>query len=159
MDETGNTTIFIGGVSPYASEEDIVNYFLPFGDISSVKMVPAKACAFIQFISHYSAEQAIENMNGFILGASKLKVSWGRGPDAVKTNVRAQMPVHSIIQAPTNLFELMPAVAENVKELQKETIVERCDPLICSVQSQNRNQIKESERLLSLVCKTITFKQ
>ena len=134
MDQTGNTTIFIGGVSAYSTEEEIAKYFTPFGDISLVKLVPLKACAFITFVSHYSAEQAIEHMNGFLLGATKLKVSWGRG-ETVKQ--RATIPVHQIIPPSMRLKKQSPVVKPVVSHVLKVR-----DPLVDSTKEQNLEYIE-----------------
>ena len=123
MDEIGNTTVFIGGVAPFCTEETLASYFIPFGDILSIKLVPPKACAFIQYVSHYSAEQAIENMNGFLLGATKLKVSWGRGADACKQK-KVVIPVRSIVRAPTQTFTLRKVKKKKIEAKQKTFIEE-----------------------------------
>lgn len=34
-----NTTIFVGGVDPYMTEDELKGHFLPFGGIVSVKVI------------------------------------------------------------------------------------------------------------------------
>jgi RNA recognition motif-containing protein len=51
-----------------------------YGDIVSVKYIPVKACAFIQYKEKASGEAAIKGMNGKMFGAGKIRVSWGRAP-------------------------------------------------------------------------------
>ena len=143
MDEVGNTTCFIGGVSPYATEEDIAKYFTPFGDISAIKVVPLKACAFVTFVSHYSAQQAIEHMNGFLLGASKLKVSWGRGEQEVKT--RAIIPVQRIIP-PSMRKKKVETAKEEIRPMKK--IEKVLDPLLDPTELQNDQLIERKTELL-----------
>lgn len=89
-----NTTVFVGGLSPLISEETLRTFFVPFGDIHYVRWftflweedlkvfqvkVPAgKHCGFVQFVRKADAERAIEKMQGFPIGGSRIRLSWGR---------------------------------------------------------------------------------
>ncbi|TFK24731.1 hypothetical protein FA15DRAFT_655707 [Coprinopsis marcescibilis] len=73
-----NTTVFVGGLSPLISEETLRTFFAPFGDIHYVKVPVGKHCGFVQFVRKVDAERAIEKMQGFSIGGSKIRLSWGR---------------------------------------------------------------------------------
>ena len=73
-----NTTVFIGGLSSPLKEEELKQYFEIFGDIVYVKIPPGKGCGFVQFVSRQSAEIAIEQMNGYQIGSSRIRLSWGK---------------------------------------------------------------------------------
>lgn len=73
-----NTTVFVGGLSPLISEETLRTFFAPFGDIHYVKVPVGKHCGFVQFVRKADAERAIEKMQGFPIGGSKIRLSWGR---------------------------------------------------------------------------------
>jgi RNA recognition motif-containing protein len=89
-----NTTVFVGGLSPLISEETLRTFFSPFGDIhyvcslplliaeiltpSKVKVPVGKHCGFVQFVRKADAERAIEKMQGFPIGGSRIRLSWGR---------------------------------------------------------------------------------
>ncbi|KAF8487718.1 hypothetical protein JB92DRAFT_2836555 [Gautieria morchelliformis] len=73
-----NTTVFVGGLSPLISEETLRTFFAPFGDIHYVKVPLGKHCGFVQFVRKTDAERAIERMNGFPIGGSRIRLSWGR---------------------------------------------------------------------------------
>lgn len=73
-----NTTVFVGGLSPLISEETLRTFFAPFGDIHYVKVPAGKNCGFVQFIRKPDAERAIEKMQGFPIGGSRIRLSWGR---------------------------------------------------------------------------------
>lgn len=90
-----NTTVFVGGLSPLISEETLRTFFAPFGDIhyvrhrrlrvtlfliilSQVKVPVGKHCGFVQFVRKADAERAIEKMQGFPVGGSRIRLSWGR---------------------------------------------------------------------------------
>ncbi|KAG6811910.1 hypothetical protein H0H92_005308 [Tricholoma furcatifolium] len=73
-----NTTVFVGGLSPLISEETLRTFFSPFGDIHYVKVPVGKHCGFVQFVKKADAERAIEKMQGFPIGGSRIRLSWGR---------------------------------------------------------------------------------
>ncbi|KAH9948738.1 hypothetical protein B0H21DRAFT_211430 [Amylocystis lapponica] len=73
-----NTTVFVGGLSPLISEETLRTFFVPFGDIHYVKVPVGKHCGFVQFVRKPDAETAIEKMQGFPIGGSRIRLSWGR---------------------------------------------------------------------------------
>ncbi|KAI7903282.1 uncharacterized protein BX663DRAFT_551578 [Cokeromyces recurvatus] len=76
--DPNNTTVFVGGLLSPITEQELAQYFAPFGDIVYVKIPPGKGCGFVQYVSRISAEQAIERMNGFLIGHSRIRLSWGR---------------------------------------------------------------------------------
>ncbi|KAF9067660.1 hypothetical protein BDP27DRAFT_1296025 [Rhodocollybia butyracea] len=73
-----NTTVFVGGLSPLIQEETLRTFFAPFGDIHYVKVPIGKHCGFVQFVRKADAERAIEKMQGFPIGGSRIRLSWGR---------------------------------------------------------------------------------
>ncbi|KAI0677195.1 hypothetical protein C8Q78DRAFT_960204 [Trametes maxima] len=73
-----NTTVFVGGLSPLISEETLRTFFAPFGEIHYVKVPVGKHCGFVQFVRKPDAERAIEKMQGFPIGGSRIRLSWGR---------------------------------------------------------------------------------
>ncbi|KAJ7871811.1 hypothetical protein B0H14DRAFT_201810 [Mycena olivaceomarginata] len=73
-----NTTVFVGGLSPLVGEETLRTFFVPFGEIHYVKVPVGKHCGFVQFVRKADAERAIEKMQGFPVGGSRIRLSWGR---------------------------------------------------------------------------------
>ncbi|CAO3633708.1 unnamed protein product [Cunninghamella echinulata] len=73
-----NTTIFIGGLSTPLKEEELKQYFNPFGNIIYVKIPPGKGCGFVQYVSRSSAELAMKYMNGYQIGQSRIRIYWGK---------------------------------------------------------------------------------
>lgn len=80
--DANNTTIFVGNLDPNVSEEELKQTFLHFGDIVYVKIPVGKGCGFIQFGTRTSAEEAIQKMQGKMIGQQIVRVSWGRSPTA-----------------------------------------------------------------------------
>lgn len=78
LTDPNNTTVFIGGLSSLVSEDDLRQYFQPFGDIIYVKIPTGKGCGFVQYVDRLSAELAISKMQGFPLANSRIRLSWGR---------------------------------------------------------------------------------
>ncbi|CAO3621468.1 unnamed protein product [Cunninghamella echinulata] len=76
--DPSNTTVFVGGLSTPIHEDELRLYFSPFGEVTYVKIPPGKGCGFVQYVSRASAELAIEKMNGFQIGQSRIRLSWGR---------------------------------------------------------------------------------
>ncbi|XP_022754256.1 polyadenylate-binding protein RBP47B'-like [Durio zibethinus] len=77
-----NTTIFIGNLDPNVTEEELKQFFLPLGEILFVKIPVAKGCGFVQFATRTSAEEAIQRMQGQMIGQQVVRISWGRSPTA-----------------------------------------------------------------------------
>ncbi|KAI8328835.1 hypothetical protein BC941DRAFT_363378 [Chlamydoabsidia padenii] len=76
--DPSNTTVFVGGLSAPVSEDELRMYFEPFGNITYVKIPPGKGCGFVQYVTRKAAEWAIEQMNGYQIGQSRIRLSWGR---------------------------------------------------------------------------------
>ncbi|CAO3640220.1 unnamed protein product [Mucor hiemalis] len=78
MLDSANTTVFVGGLSAPIREDELRQYFQHFGEIVYVKIPPGKGCGFVQYVSRISAELAIQQMNGYQIGNSRIRLSWGR---------------------------------------------------------------------------------
>ncbi|CAJ1955638.1 unnamed protein product [Sphenostylis stenocarpa] len=76
--DVNNTTIFVGNLDFNVSEEELKQNFLQIGEIVSVKIQPGKGCGFIQFGTRASAEEAIQKMQGKMIGQQVVRISWGR---------------------------------------------------------------------------------
>lgn len=80
--DINNTTVFVGNLDPNVTEEELRQIFMQLGEIIYVKIVPTKACAFIQFAVRASAEEAIQRMSGAMIGQQIVRVYWGKNPAA-----------------------------------------------------------------------------
>ncbi|RCI03164.1 hypothetical protein CU098_007617 [Rhizopus stolonifer] len=83
--QRSNTTVFVGGLSCPIREDELEQYFCIFGDIVYVKIPPGKGCGFVQFVLRQSAEMAIEQMNGYQIGSSRIRLSWGKSQQPFTT--------------------------------------------------------------------------
>ncbi|KAG0447528.1 hypothetical protein HPP92_028294 [Vanilla planifolia] len=75
-----NTTVFVGGLDPGVTEDELRQSFSQYGDISSVKIPVGKQCGFVQFVHRNAAEEALQSLNGTIIGKQAVRLSWGRNP-------------------------------------------------------------------------------
>ncbi|KAK6646105.1 hypothetical protein PHAVU_L009343 [Phaseolus vulgaris] len=76
--DANNTTVFVGSLDLNVSEEELKQNFLQFGEIVSVKIQAGKGCGFVQFGTRASAEEAIQKMQGKMIGQQVVRISWGR---------------------------------------------------------------------------------
>lgn len=83
--DPNNTTVFVGGLSSLVTEEELRAYFQPFGTIVYVKIPVGKGCGFVQYVDRISAETAIAKMQGFPIGSSRVRLSWGRSAKQAAT--------------------------------------------------------------------------
>ncbi|CAG7889819.1 polyadenylate-binding protein RBP47B [Brassica rapa] len=79
--ESNNSTIFVGGLDPDVTDEDLRQPFTEFGEVVSVKIPVGKGCGFVQFANRKSADDAIQSLNGTVIGKNTVRLSWGRTPN------------------------------------------------------------------------------
>ncbi|KAI8526220.1 hypothetical protein RHMOL_Rhmol13G0291500 [Rhododendron molle] len=80
--DINNTTVFIGNLDPNVTEEELKQIFVHFGEIVYVKIPTTKGCGFVQYTARASAEDAIQRMQGVVVGQQVVHLSWGRNPAA-----------------------------------------------------------------------------
>ncbi|KAK7291134.1 hypothetical protein RIF29_06043 [Crotalaria pallida] len=78
--DSTNTTIFVGGLDPNVTDDDLRQSFSQYGEIVSVKIPVGKGCGFVQFANRNNAEEALQKLNGTTIGKQTVRLSWGRNP-------------------------------------------------------------------------------
>ncbi|KAJ7546183.1 hypothetical protein O6H91_08G033100 [Diphasiastrum complanatum] len=78
--DPNNTTIFVGGLDPMVTDEDLRQVFGQFGEIIYVKIPMGKGCGFVQFTHRAYAEEALQRLHGTVIGQQSVRLSWGRSP-------------------------------------------------------------------------------
>ncbi|XP_041992179.1 polyadenylate-binding protein RBP47-like isoform X2 [Salvia splendens] len=76
--ESSSTTIFVGGLDSEVTDDMLRESFSPFGELVSVKIPARKGCGFVQYAIRSNAEDAINRLNGTVIGKQKVRLSWGR---------------------------------------------------------------------------------
>ncbi|CAM0902598.1 unnamed protein product [Alopecurus aequalis] len=78
--DPNNTTIFVGGLDPNVTEDALKQAFSPYGEVIHVKIPLGKRCGFVQYANRPSAEQALQLLQGTLIGGQNVRLSWGRSP-------------------------------------------------------------------------------
>ncbi|KAG0501889.1 hypothetical protein HPP92_001961 [Vanilla planifolia] len=78
--DSTNTTVFVGRLDPAVSEDELRQSFSQYGEIASIKIPVGKQCGFVQFVHRNNAEDALQALNGTVLGKQAVRLSWGRNP-------------------------------------------------------------------------------
>ncbi|PRP83667.1 hypothetical protein PROFUN_03822 [Planoprotostelium fungivorum] len=71
-------SVWVGSLSPEATEIDLQRAFSPFGSIEHIRIVPQLACAFIKFGELDAAIKAHNLMKGYTICGQPIKMGWGR---------------------------------------------------------------------------------
>jgi hypothetical protein len=77
-----NTTVFVGGLDPVVSEQQLRAVFSRYGELVYVKIPPGKNCGFVQYVLRPCAELALVEGHGLVLGRQAVRLSWGRSNQA-----------------------------------------------------------------------------
>ena len=85
-------SLWVGNIDTSLPSKEILAYFLPFGQIESIRMLPEKDCAFINYVNLDDAMAAKEAMQGGHVGNCIVKIGYGKvesseghGPQATKS--------------------------------------------------------------------------
>jgi pre-mRNA-splicing factor RBM22/SLT11 len=77
--DTEVKTLFVANVEPgRITEQDLRDQFYYFGEITSLKMIPAQKCAFVEYSTHDAAVAALAKNSKLIVKGSFLRVSWAK---------------------------------------------------------------------------------
>ncbi|KAL3480378.1 hypothetical protein BJX99DRAFT_244368 [Aspergillus californicus] len=72
------TTCYVGNLTPYTTQNDVVPLFQNFGYVVETRMQADRGFAFIKMDSHENAAMAICQLNGYNVNGRPLKCSWGK---------------------------------------------------------------------------------
>ncbi|PRP85893.1 hypothetical protein PROFUN_06167 [Planoprotostelium fungivorum] len=82
--------LWIGNISATVTEDDLKNAFSTFGEIESVRSLKAKTCAFVNFVNTEDAQNALQSLQGFVMGDMPIKINFGRLPPKKRSSGRAE---------------------------------------------------------------------
>ncbi|KAF2462167.1 hypothetical protein BDY21DRAFT_277717 [Lineolata rhizophorae] len=72
------TTCYVGNLTPYTTQSDLVPLFNNFGYVVETRFQADRGFAFIKMDSHENAAMAICQLNGYNVNGRPLKCSWGK---------------------------------------------------------------------------------
>lgn len=73
------TTLWVGGIDSQTTEEELRSLFHKHGDVSSVRIIREKNCAFVQFASRAAAEHAADTLwDKLVIRNHNLRIAWGK---------------------------------------------------------------------------------
>ncbi|BGP26575.1 polyadenylate-binding protein [Rhodotorula toruloides] len=73
-----NSTIYVGNLTPYTTQADLIPLFQGFGYIVEIRMQPDRGFAFVKLDTHENAANAIVNLTGTMVHGRGLKCAWGK---------------------------------------------------------------------------------
>ncbi|KAJ2882742.1 E3 ubiquitin-protein ligase pub1 [Coemansia aciculifera] len=73
-----NTTVYVGNLTNYTSQEQLQALFQPYGFVMEFRMQPDRGFAFIKMDTHENAAMAITQINGSPVNGRPVKCSWGK---------------------------------------------------------------------------------
>ncbi|XKL67146.1 hypothetical protein PGB90_010566 [Kerria lacca] len=123
------TTLYIGNVPVFITDDDLRDHFYQYGEIRSIACIPRQQCAFIEFIKRADAEVAADKtFNTLILGGRRLNIKWGHTQGRRHTDDIASMHQdgETVVKQSKNLPLSLPPLPKDLQNdffnLQSESI-------------------------------------
>ena len=76
--EYSQTNIYVSGFPPGMTEHDVGPFFVEFGELSSVKVLPGRGVGFIHYAHPNAAEAAMRRMQGAMIGGAPVKLAFAK---------------------------------------------------------------------------------
>lgn len=107
-----NTTVYVGNLPSFATQQDLIPLFQTIGYVSEIRMQPDRGFAFVKLESHEAAAAAIVQLQGQPVQGRPIKCSWGKDraagdtstPVTSLTPTTASSPYSSMVSIDTLLF-------------------------------------------------------
>ncbi|KAK3364273.1 hypothetical protein B0T25DRAFT_442486, partial [Lasiosphaeria hispida] len=93
FNHSNNTTIFVGSLSDYVV---IYELWSCFREIIYVRILIGKGCGFVQFVYRSVAEIAMNQMQGQVIGNSRVCLLWRKS----KNNLGVRTPYRPALRPP-----------------------------------------------------------
>jgi nucleolysin TIA-1/TIAR len=93
-----NTTVYVGNLPSFATQQDLIPLFQTIGYVSEIRIQPDRGFAFVKLESHEAAAAAIVQLQGQPVQGRPIKCSWGKDRAAGDTST----PVTSLTPTGTS---------------------------------------------------------
>lgn len=74
------TTISVANLDQNVTEEELKKAFSQLGEVIYVKIPATKGYGYVQFKTRPSAEEAVQRMQGQVIGQQAVRISWSKNP-------------------------------------------------------------------------------
>ncbi|KAJ2475379.1 hypothetical protein IWW47_006513, partial [Coemansia sp. RSA 2052] len=90
-------SLWVGNVDPRLSSHELAAQFGKYGRVESLRLLPDKECAFVNFLRVEDAISAREDMHaGARIGASTVRVGYGKGEAHASGDAQAMQPTRAL---------------------------------------------------------------
>lgn len=86
-----NTTVYVGNLTAYTTQNDLIPLFQPFGYIVEIRMSADRGFSFVKMDSHEAAAMAICNLQGYSINGRPIKCGWGKDKPADATGTQGSV--------------------------------------------------------------------
>lgn len=93
-----NTTVYVGNLPSFATQQDLIPLFQSIGYVSEIRIQSDRGFAFVKLESHEAAAMAIVQLQGQLVQGRPIKCSWGKDRAAGDTST----PVTSLTPTGTS---------------------------------------------------------
>lgn len=73
-----NTTVYVGNLIPFVTQQDLIPLFQGYGYIVEIRMQSDRGFAFVKLDSHHNAAMAITHLQNQMVHGRGIKCSWGK---------------------------------------------------------------------------------
>lgn len=99
------TTCYVGNLTPYTTQNDLVPLFQNFGYVTETRFQSDRGFAFIKMDTHENAANAICQLSGYNVNGRPLKCSWGKDrPPTGQFDNYGQTPQSAFPSTPQPFF-------------------------------------------------------
>ncbi|KAJ1838543.1 hypothetical protein LPJ57_011097, partial [Coemansia sp. RSA 486] len=90
-------SLWVGNVDPSLSSQDLVAIFGKYGRVESLRLLPDKECAFVNFMRVEDAIHAKKDMHaGARIGNNTVRVGYGKGESYAMGDAQAMQPTRAL---------------------------------------------------------------
>ncbi|KAJ2090217.1 hypothetical protein IW140_002142 [Coemansia sp. RSA 1813] len=90
-------SLWVGNVDPGLSSQDLISIFGKYGRVESLRLLPDKECAFVNFLRVDDAIHAKEDMHaGARIGNNTVRVGYGKGEAYATGDAQAMQPTRAL---------------------------------------------------------------
>lgn len=68
--------LFVGGLTEAATEAELHQVFSLVGEVASIKLLPSRGCAFVQYRDPGSAKVAITMLQKQVVAGAPIRINW-----------------------------------------------------------------------------------